>query len=118
MSAPKLLTSCMGSVRRYIVWRWVPTRPALNSGSALRPTCTRNAAEIVAIQIDQIEDALFVELVGIVELPGNDPLAAGQRVNEAIGECPVIQAQFAAVGNARVISREGSKMIDKSISLG
>ena len=31
-----------GLERRYSVWRCVPTSPALNSGSALRPTCTQS----------------------------------------------------------------------------
>ena len=40
-----------------------------------RPARAWNAAEVVAAQVDQVEDALLVELIGIVELPGDDPPA-------------------------------------------
>ena len=38
-----------------------------------------DAAEIVGVQVDQIEDPLLVELIGIVELAGDDPAAVRQR---------------------------------------
>lgn len=51
---------------------------------AWRTAGARYAAQIAAIQVNQIEDALFVQLVGIVELSSDDPRAAGQRVNVGV----------------------------------
>ena len=39
---------------------------------ARRAARARDAAEIVAVQVDQVEDSLLVELIGIVELAGDD----------------------------------------------
>ena len=43
-----------------------------------RAARARDSAEIVSIQVDQVEDALLVELIGIVELAGDDPSAVRQ----------------------------------------
>ena len=73
------------------------------AGGAAR---TGNAAEIVAIQVDEIEQAFLVELVRIVELAGDDPGAVGERVYEPVYERLIVEADLAARGIARVVSRE------------
>ena len=56
-----------------------PVNTSLAGGAAR----AGDAAEIVAVQVDEVEDALFVELIGIVELAGDDPPAVRQRVDVA-----------------------------------
>ena len=48
------------------------TLKPVNTSVAGRAAGAGDAAEIVAVQIDEVEDAFFVELVGIVELAGDD----------------------------------------------
>src|SRR5262249_41394358 len=76
-----------------------------------------NSPEVVAGEIDQIEDALFVELIGVVELAGDDAPAVRQRLDVAVDERLVVEAVFAAHGAARVVTGEGSELVDQTIGL-
>ena len=64
-----------------------PVKTSLTGGAAR----AGDAAEIVAAQVDEIEDALFVELIGIVELAGDDPAAVGQRVDVRVDERLIVE---------------------------
>jgi hypothetical protein len=46
--------------------------------------------------IDQIEDALFIELIRIIELSGDDAPPIGQRMNEGVDERLIVESDFAA----------------------
>ncbi len=74
-----------------------------------RPARAGDAAEIVAIQVDEIEDALLVELVRIVELAGDDAAAVGERVDEPVDERLIVEADLAARRIARVVSLNGPR---------
>ena len=69
------------------------------------------------IQVDEIEDALFVELIGIVELAGDDASAIVQVVNVAVDERLVVQTLFAARRIARLIALERTEPVDQPIGL-
>ena len=72
-----------------------------------RPPRPRDAAEIVAIEVHQIEDALLVELIGIVELAGDDPAAVRERVDVGVHERLVVESDLTADGVARVVALNG-----------
>ena len=46
-----------------------------------RPARARDAAEVARAQVDEVEDALLVELIRIVELAGDDAAAVRQRLD-------------------------------------
>ena len=47
-------------------------------------------------QVDEVEDALLVELIRIVELTGDDPPAVRQRVDEGVDERLIVETHLAA----------------------
>ena len=59
-----------------------------------RSCCARPAMppRSVAPEVDEIEDALLVELIRIVELAGDDAAAAGERLDEGVDEGLVVEA--------------------------
>ena len=59
---------------------------------------TRDSAEVVAVQVDQVEDSFFIQLVRIVELTGDDPPAIRQRVDESIYEGEFKEGEFFGQG--------------------
>ena len=69
------------------------------------------------VQVDQVEDALLVELIGIVELAGDDPPAVRQRVDVGVDERLIVEADFAAGGIAGVVALEGTETVDQPIGL-
>src|SRR5262249_48352845 len=71
----------------------------------------------IPIQVDEIEDALLIELVRIVELASDDPPAVVQRVDEAVNERLVIQANFTAGCVAGIVSLEGAESVDQAVCL-
>src|SRR5205823_5725739 len=79
---------------------------------ARRPPRARDSAQIVRIQVDQVEDALLVELIGIVELAGDDPCAIRQRVNEAVDEGLIVETHLTAARVSRVVPLEGTETVD------
>ena len=81
------------------------------------PACAGDAAEIVPVQIDEVEDALLVELIGIVELAGDDASAVRQRVDEGIDERLIVQTDFTARRIARVVARERAELVDEPVGL-
>ena len=58
----------------------------------------RDAAEITPAQVDQVEDPLLVELIGIVELAGDDPPAVRQRLDERVDERLIVETYLTARG--------------------
>ena len=76
-----------------------------------------DAAEIVGVQVDQIEDPLLVELIGIVELAGDDPAAVRQRVDVGVDERLIVETHFTARGIAGVVALEGAETVDQPIGL-
>ena len=55
-------------------------------------------------EVDEVEDAFLVELVWVVELAGDDSDAVVERVDVAIDEGLVIEADFAAGGVGGVVA--------------
>ena len=54
------------------------------------------AAEVAGAEVDEVEDALLVELIGIIEVAGDDARAVRQRGDEGVDEGLVVQPLFAA----------------------
>ena len=54
------------------------TLKPVNTSSAGGAARAGDAAEIARGQVDQVEDPLLIELIGIVELAGDDPPAVRQ----------------------------------------
>ena len=71
-----------------------------------RAARARDAAEIARGQVDEVEDALLVELIGIVELAGDDAAAVRQRLDVAVDEGLIVEAEFAAGRVAGVVAFE------------
>ena len=84
---------------------------------ARRAARAGDAAEVVAVQVDEVEDALLVELVRVVELAGDDAAAVGQRVDERVDERLVVEADFAARRVARVVAGERAEVVDEAVGL-
>jgi hypothetical protein len=92
----------------------VEAREDVLSRRAARAT---DASEIVGVEIDQVEDSLLVELIGIVELAGDDASAVAQRMNEGVDEVLVVETDLAARTISRVVALEGAKAVDQTIGL-
>src|SRR5579864_957793 len=84
---------------------------------ARRPARARDAAEIVRVQVDQIEDPFLIELIRIVELPRDDPPAVGKLLNVAVDERLIVEPHFTARGSPGVVALEGSQLVDQPVSL-
>ena len=84
---------------------------------ARRAARARDSAEIVRVQVDQVEDALLIELIGIVELAGDDPPAVRQRVDEGVDERLIVETHFTARGIPGVVTLEGTETVDEPIGL-
>src|SRR5439155_21080711 len=82
-----------------------------------RPARARDSTEIVLVQVDEVEDSLFIELIGIVELARDDSSAVRERMDEAVDERLIVQSHFAARGIAGVVSLEGAETVDEAIGL-
>ena len=82
-----------------------------------RAARARNAAEIVRVQVDEVEDALLVELIRIVELAGDDPAAVGERVDVGVDESLIVETDFTAGGIAGVVALEGPEAVDEPVGL-
>src|SRR5207253_7919070 len=76
-----------------------------------------DAAEISASEVDEIEDDLLVELIRIVELPGDDASAAGERMDEGVDEGLVVKTDFAAGRIAGVVALKRPEAVDQTIRL-
>ena len=76
-----------------------------------------DAAEIVSAQVDQIEDSLLVELIGIVELAGDDPPAVREAVDEGVDERLIVETRFTARAIPGVVALEGPETVDEPIGL-
>ena len=87
------------------------------SGRSLGATCAGDTAQVARVQVDRIEDSLLVELIGIVELAGDDPRAIRQTPNISIDECLIVETDGASCGIAGVITLEGGKTVDGAIGL-
>ena len=77
----------------------------------------RDAAEVIPAQVDQVEDPLLVELIGIVELAGDDPPAVRERLDERVDERLIVEAYFTARGIAGLVTLEGTETVDEPIGL-
>ena len=51
------------------------------------------------VQVDQVEDSFLIELIGIVELAGDDPAAVRQSVDVGVDEGLIVETDFTAVGS-------------------
>ena len=69
------------------------------------------------VQIDEVEDPLLVELIGIVELAGDDPPAVRKRVDEGVDERLIVETDFTARGIAGVVTLERPETVDEPIGL-
>ena len=69
------------------------------------------------LQVDQVEDPLLIELVGIVELAGDDPPAVRQSVDVGVDERLIVETHFAAGGIAGVVALERTETVDEPIGL-
>src|SRR6266566_1859712 len=73
----------------------------------------RDSAEVACIQINEIEDSFFVQLIRIVELAGDDPSAIRQVLDELINERLVEKTDGTAGRISGVITLEGAKTVDE-----
>ena len=92
----------------------VEAREDVCSGRTPRPG---DAAEVVGVQVDQVEDALLIELIGIVELAGDDPAAVRQIVDEGVDERLIVETDFTAGGITGVVPLERAETVDEPIGL-
>ena len=76
-----------------------------------------DAAKIVPVQVDQVEDSLLIELIGVVELAGDDPPAVRKTVNEGVNKRLIVQTDFAARGISRVVTLERTEAVDEPVGL-
>ena len=56
----------------------------------LRAARPCDSAEVAFAEVDEIENALLVELIRIVELPGDDAAAVAETLNERVDEGLVV----------------------------
>src|SRR3989449_6840276 len=77
----------------------------------------RDSAEVTCVQINEIEDSFFVQLIRIVELAGDYPSAIRQVLDELINERLVEKTDGTAGRISGVITLEGSKTVDEPIGL-
>ncbi len=82
-----------------------------------RATGTGNAAEVVPIQVNEVENSVLVELVGIVELAGDDATATSECVDESIDKRLIVESLFAARRIAGVVNLESAEAINQPVSL-
>ena len=59
----------------------------------------------------------LIELVGIVELAGDDPPAVRKRVDEGVDERLIVETHFAARGIAGLVTLEGTETEDQPVGL-
>src|SRR5919109_1537454 len=85
------------------------------SGRSLGAARAGNTAQVARVQIDRIEDSFLVELIGIVELAGDDPGAIRQSVNISIDECLIVETDGASCGIAGVVTLERAKTVNGAI---
>src|SRR5262249_59366069 len=83
----------------------------------LGTTGAGNSAEVTWIQVHEIENALLVELIWIVELAGNDPAAVHERVDERVDESLGVKAVFTARRIPGVVTLEGAEAVNEPIGL-
>src|SRR5207302_8814445 len=82
-----------------------------------RTARTGNAAKIARGQVDEVEDPLLVELIGIVELTSDDPTTVRKRMDEGIHELLIVEPHFTARGIAGLVAAEGAETVDEPIGL-
>src|SRR2546426_938347 len=82
-----------------------------------RTARTRDSAEIARGQVDEVEDPLLIELIGIVELAGDDPAAVRQIVDEGVDEPLIVETHFTAGGIPGVVTLELAETVNKPIGL-
>ena len=76
-----------------------------------------DSAEIARVQVDQVEDSLLIELIGIVELAGDDPPAVRKGVDEGVDESLIVETHFTARGIPGIVTLEGAETVDEPIGL-
>src|SRR6185503_5610038 len=74
--------------------------------------------EIISAQVDQVEDALLVQLIRIVELARDHARAAYERVNFGVDEILIVESPLAARWIPRVVPLERSQAVNEPIGLG
>jgi hypothetical protein len=81
------------------------------------PAGTGQPPEVVPVQVDEIEDAFLVELIGVVELASDNPSAVGEGLHVGIDEGLIVEAHFAARRVPRVVPLERPEPVDEAIGL-
>src|SRR5262249_16053242 len=67
--------------------------------------------------VDEVEDPLLVELVGIVELTRDNPPAVGEGLDEGVDERLIVETRVAAGGVPGVVALESAEMVDDPVGL-
>ncbi|MDZ4813448.1 MAG: hypothetical protein SGI99_12670 [Pseudomonadota bacterium] len=81
-------------------------------------TCTGDAEQAFAAEVEQIEDALLIEVIGIVALASERAATIAQIVDVLRGdERIVLQIHFAAGVVARFITLKRAQALHQSIRL-
>ena len=78
----------------------------VNTSFAGARRAPENAAKIGLRKIDEIENALFIQLVRIIELSRDDPDTVGKCVNILVHESLIVETHLAAAGVAGIIALE------------
>ena len=55
-----------------------------------------DSAEIVRVQVDQVENSLLIQLIRIIELTGDDPPAVRKSLDVRVNEVLIVKTDFAA----------------------
>ena len=76
-----------------------------------------DAAKVGLTQVDKVENPLFIQLIRIVELAGDDPPAVRQRVDEGVHERLIVETGLAAGGIAAVVPLERTEAVNEPVSL-
>ena len=88
-----------------------------SSAGASEPRAPGIPPEVACVQVDEIEDSLLVQLIGIVELAGDDPPAVRQRMDVLVDERLIEETYCTACWIPGVVTLEGTETVDQPIGL-
>src|SRR5439155_21180690 len=78
---------------------------------------SRDSHQVASAQVDEVEDPLLVELIGIVELTRDDPPAVGEGLDERVDERLIVETRVAAGRTAGVVTLESTETVDEPVGL-
>ena len=90
--------------------------PGEDIGGRSAACAAGRTGEVAIGQVHEVEDALFVKLIRIVKLAGDDAARIRQRLDIGVHERLIVEAHFAA-RRIRIIAPERAQAVDKAVGL-